>query len=67
MKQTIYLETSVLSYLTGRPSRDLVTAARQQLTQKWWDTKRSEFRLFISQPVLNEAADGDPEKLPILE
>lgn len=76
MKQTIYLETSVLSYLTGRPLRDLVTAARQQITQEWWVTKRSEFRLFISQPVLNEASDGDPEaaykrlsilqKLPLL-
>lgn len=76
MKKAIYLETSIISYLTARTSRDLVTAARQQLTQEWWDTKRSEFKLFISQPVLNEAADGDPEaaskrlyilrKLPLL-
>lgn len=61
MKKSIYLETSIISYLTGRPSRDLVTAARQQLTQEWWDTRRSDFSLYIAQPVLNEAADGDPE------
>lgn len=61
MKKSIYLETSIISYLTGRTSRDLVTAARQQITQDWWDTKRSEFKLFIAQPVLNEASDGDPE------
>jgi len=61
MKQSIYLETSIISYLTGRTSRDLVTAARQQLTQEWWETKRTEFKLYVAQPVLNEAADGDPE------
>lgn len=76
MKKSIYLETSIISYLTGRASRDLITVARQQLTQEWWNAKRSEFKLFISQPVLNEAADGDPEaaskrlsilrKLPLL-
>lgn len=61
MKKSIYIETSIVSYLTARTSRDLITAARQQLTQDWWALKRSNFRLFISQPVLNEAADGDSQ------
>lgn len=40
-KPTLYLETTVVSYLTGRPSRDLVVAAHQQLTREWWETQRS--------------------------
>jgi len=61
MQRTVYLETSVLSYLTGRPSRDVITAARQQITCEWWASKRSEFSLHVSQPVVFEAASGDSE------
>ncbi|MEX0720945.1 MAG: type II toxin-antitoxin system VapC family toxin [Balneolaceae bacterium] len=59
MKSKIYIETSVISYLTSRTSRDLVTAARQQLTTEWWESKRREYALFVSQPVISEASDGD--------
>ncbi len=55
----IYLETSVVSYLTAWPSRDLVLAARQQMTREWWDKQRSGFESFVSQLVLEEAAAGD--------
>lgn len=57
----VYLETSVVSYLTGRPSRDLVTLGRQHLTREWWEQRRSAFQPFISQFVVTEAAAGDPE------
>ena len=60
MKPRVYLETSVISYLTGRPSRDLVTAAHQQITRDWWD-QRGRFDLFVSQAVLAEAARGDAD------
>lgn len=56
----LYLETSVISYLTALPSRDIVTAARQQITRDWWQIKRPDFDLYISQFVLAEAALGDP-------
>jgi predicted nucleic acid-binding protein len=56
---TLYLETSVISYLTSRPSRDLVTAAHQQITHRWWDTRRGNFRLYVSQLVENEIRNGD--------
>ncbi|MCC5934065.1 MAG: hypothetical protein JJU35_07425, partial [Balneolales bacterium] len=59
MKHSIYIETSFVSYLTSRSSRDLVTAARQQLTQDWWEEYRQNYKLYISQPVLIEAAGGD--------
>ena len=58
MKQRLYVETSIVSYLTALPSRDLVRAAHQQVTAEWWAT-RSNFDLFISQFVLDEAAAGD--------
>jgi len=61
MKHKIYIETSVISYLTSRTSRDLVTAARQQLTTDWWESKKSQYKLFVSQPVISEASDGDQQ------
>ena len=56
MKPKVYLETTIPSYLTSRPSRDLVTAAHQQITREWWDTRRHAFDLFVSQMVLDEAS-----------
>jgi predicted nucleic acid-binding protein len=55
----VYLETSVLSYLTARPSRDLVVAARQQVTLEWWERRRRDFELVSSELVLDEARRGD--------
>lgn len=61
MKSRVYLETSIISYLTARPSRDLITAANQQVTHEWWDTRREEFDVFVSQTVILEARGGDPD------
>ena len=61
MPPRVYVETSVISYLAARPSRDLITAARQQLTHDWWRLRRPQFEVYISQLVLDEAAGGDPE------
>ncbi len=55
----LYLETTIPSYLTSRPSRDLIVAARQQITRDWWQRRRNDFRVFASQIVLDEAAEGD--------
>ena len=60
MKPTVYIETSVVSYYTSRPSRDLVTAARQQVTREWWEESRHQFEAYISALVLEEAKGGDP-------
>ena len=61
MKPKVYLETIIPSYLTTRPTRDLVTAAHQQITREWGDTRRHDFDLFVSQTVFDEASAGDPE------
>jgi hypothetical protein len=59
VKKRVYIETSIVSYLTARPSRDLIQAARQQITSDWWEDRKGEFDLFVSQYVLDEAGDGD--------
>ena len=59
MKPTVYLETTIISYLAAWPSRDLVVAARQQITHDWWEISAARFDLCVSQLVRNEAGRGD--------
>lgn len=61
MKPTVYLETTIASYLTARPGRELVVAAHQKLTMEWWKRHRDRFSLFVSALVLYEAGRGDPD------
>lgn len=61
LKPLLYLETTVPSYLTAWPSRDLIRAGHQQITKEWWRTRRTDFDIFISQLVLDEAGAGDAE------
>lgn len=61
MAETVYIETSILGYLTARPSRDLVVAANIEVTREWWDTRRSYFQLYASQAVVKETSQGDTE------
>lgn len=59
MKQKIYIETSIVSYYTARPSRDLIIAARQEITHEIWPTLKEEFDIYISALVIQEASHGD--------
>jgi len=61
MKSKVYIETSVISYLTARPSRDILVAANQQVTQEWWQDRREQFDLFVSQLVEQEISSGDKD------
>ena len=56
---TLYIETTIPSYLTARRSRDLRLAAYQETTEEWWETRRHEYELFTSEVVEVEAAEGD--------
>ncbi len=58
MKPKVYIETTVASYLTARPNRDLIIAAHQQLTQEWWENRRTDFDLYVSQLVIQESSAG---------
>ena len=61
MKRKIYIETSVISYLTARPSNDSIKTACQQITRLWWDAGRIVVSAFISPYVVEEASAGDPQ------
>ena len=59
MRPKVYVETTVIGYLTSRSSRDVVTAAHQQVTHNWWRTSRDRFDMVASQLVVQEASAGD--------
>ncbi len=60
MKPKLYVGTTIPSYLTSWPSRDLIIAGHQQITREWWEKRREAFRIYISQLVVDEASAGDP-------
>jgi predicted nucleic acid-binding protein len=74
---SIYLETTVISYLAARRSRILALAWHQKVTHDWWRLRRHDFELFVSELVVMEASRGDAEaaakridllnELPLLE
>lgn len=61
MSETVYIETSILGYLTARSTKNLILAANVEITKDWWESRRSAFTLYISQIVLDEVAQGDTE------
>ncbi|MBN3945293.1 MAG: type II toxin-antitoxin system VapC family toxin [Nostoc sp. NMS7] len=71
MSETVYIETSILGYLTARSTRNLILAANIEVTKEWWESRRSSFTLYVSQVVLDEVTRGDTEialkRLQILE
>ncbi len=60
MKPTVYIETTIPSYLTAWPSRDLVRAAHQEITREWW-ARREQYELYSSRLVIAECQSGDQE------
>lgn len=61
MSETVYIETSILGYLTARSTKNLILAGNIEVTRDWWQLRRSTFNLYISQVVLDEVAQGDAE------
>jgi len=61
MKEIVYIETTIVSYLVARPSRDLVLSAHQQLTREWWEDERHKYQCIASEEVLREALRGEEE------
>ena len=58
-KPTLYMETTIPSFLLAEPSRDLVASARQEITRAWWRRDHARFTVFISDAVIEEAQQGD--------
>ncbi len=61
LKAKVYIETSIISYLTARPNYDIRAVANQNITLEWWETQRPNFDLLISEFVIAEASLGHPE------
>lgn len=61
MKQSVYVETSVISYLAARPSRDIITLANQEITRDWWQNDAGKYDCCVSAMVQAEAQEGDIE------
>lgn len=60
MPSTVCVETTIVSYLMARLTRDVVRQAHQRVTREWWRTRRDKFELYVSPIVLQEAGAGDP-------
>jgi hypothetical protein len=58
-KKTVYIESSVISYLTAKENRDLIIAARQKITNNWWKRNSNSLELFVSTYVIDEISQGD--------
>jgi predicted nucleic acid-binding protein len=71
VKQRVYVETSIISYLTARLSQNLILAARQAATEQWWREFAPRCDLFVSELVVREAGLGDDDarqrRLAVLE
>jgi hypothetical protein len=71
MMERVYIETTFVSYLTARASRDVVIAGHQQSTKEWWEDCRGDYQLCASELVFREAGAGDPqaaqERLDVLK
>lgn len=61
--ETVYLETTFISYLVALPSRDLLVAAHQQITNDWWNYQRRKYQCYVSQIVVDEASAGDENEI----
>lgn len=62
MRSKTYIETSVIGYLSSRPTRDALTNAHQKVTREWWERRRSLFDIYVSELVLDEAGRGNAEE-----
>jgi hypothetical protein len=61
--ETVYLETSFISYLVALPSRDLIVAAHQQVTNDWWNHQKNKYECYISEIVIDESSAGDEKEI----
>ena len=60
-RKSIYIETSIVSYLAAQRSRSLIAAAWQEITREFWEVQRTAYDLYTSELVVEEASVGDPD------
>ena len=62
--EKVYLESSFISYLVSRPSKNLIVAAHQRISTDWWEQRRYRFWCCVSEIVMGEISVGDEEEVP---
>jgi hypothetical protein len=60
-RKSLYVESTIPSYITAWASRDPITAGHQAATRLFWENERHKYNLYISQYVIDEIRDGDRE------
>jgi len=60
-QESIYLETTIPSYATAKPCSDIIVAARQLLTNLFWEKESHKYKLLVSQFVIDECSKGDKD------
>lgn len=60
--ETVYIETTIVSYLVANPSRDAILAAHQKITRQWWQDQRFAYQCLVSDETLKESAGGDADQ-----
>ncbi len=61
MKRSVYIETSIISYLTARAGNDIRAMANRNSTIEWWENRKQDFEVFVSEFVIVESSGGDPQ------
>ena len=61
MKEKVYLDTTIPSYIIATPSRDIILLTHQELTREWWEESRENYDLYISDIVILEINGGNRE------
>ena len=61
MKEKVYLDTTIPSYIIAKPSRDIILLSHQELTKEWWKESKDNYELFISDIVVIEVEEGDKD------
>ncbi len=61
MKHSIYMDSTIPGYYCARPSRDIISLARQEITRIWWENHLKKYDVYISQLVFEECSQGDKE------
>jgi hypothetical protein len=62
MSKRVYIETTVVSYFTARPSRDLMIAGHQEATRELWPKLTAKYETYVSALVYQEAGRGNPDQ-----
>ncbi len=63
MKKRVYIETTVVSSFTARPSRDIIVAGHQETTRDLWPDLTAKYETYTSAIVYEEAGKGDLDQV----